>query len=534
MTAARPSLRETLRALPRLAQLNLALLAAAILGLSTWLWPEWRENPDLSHGLFMPFVFLWLCHESRHGTARYLSSGLATRLAFGLLLAAGLASLALAGLYAAAVDWSHPLVDFMLTLSLTATLGAAVVAWSRDSRRLIPFNWSSVCAVALWAMTAPLPPGTYARLTLNLQLWVSEGVLRTLHLLGIAAIRHGNVIDLANTSVGVEEACSGVRSLLSCVFAGIFFSATLVRRPWARVFIIALSAPLALGMNFLRSLALTLMANRQIDISGAWHDVTGFAVLGITAVILGGIALALDRAPRASAAAAPPLAPGRPPRLGLDPALAAGLGLAAALVCIFIANTRPSPRTDVPVPDLFALLPASAAGWEVKTSNLYEFRGALKTEHLAQRHYVRTSGGPPLEIIVYVAYWRAGQAPVSLVASHTPDACWPGSGWIPQPTPAPHVKLTAGARTLADAEHRVFLGGEHPQHVWFWHLYDGRPIPFQDPYSPVALLRLAVAYGFRRAGDQLFVRVSSNRPWPDIAREPLLADFFARTQPHGL
>ena len=53
---------------------------------------------------------------------------------------------------------------------------------------------------------------------------------------------------MANSTVGVEEACSGVRSLISCVFAGLFFSATLVRQPWARALIVLLAAPLALDL----------------------------------------------------------------------------------------------------------------------------------------------------------------------------------------------------------------------------------------------------------------------------------------------
>jgi exosortase/archaeosortase family protein len=335
--------------------------------------------------------------------------------------------------------------------------------------------------------------------------------------------------------VGVEEACSGVRSLVSCVFAGLFFSATLVRPPWARALLIALAAPLALGANFLRSLALTLMANRGIDISGTWHDVTGFAVLGVTATLLGGLALALDRAaPSATPAGPPPPATGFLRRTGLDRTLAVALGCALALVTFFIANTRPSPRHDTPVPDLFALLPASAAGWQIKTSDLYEFRGTLKTEHLAQRHYSRLTERGPVEITLYVAYWRAGQAPVSLVASHTPDACWPGSGWVAVPAPEPQAHLTAADRTLPAAEHRIFRSAERPQHVWFWHLYNRRPIQYQDPYSPLALLELAVRYGFRHAGDQVFVRISSNRPWAEIASEPLLGDFFRRTQSLGL
>lgn len=514
-------------------RISLAAFGAALVALSLRLWPEWRHNPDLSHGLFMPMVFAILIHEGRGGTPRFLRPGPWSRAGLVALLAGGLLSLVTAGLYAAAVDWSHALVNLMLTLSCTLLLGAGLLVFSGERVRLLPFNWPAVVAVVAWLLTAPIPPGTYTRLTLTLQLWVSEGVLRTLHLLGIAAVRHGNIIDLARTSVGVEEACSGIRSLISCVFAGLFFSATLVRRPWARVLILALSAPLALLMNFLRSLALTLLANHGVDIAGTWHDVTGFAVLGVTAAMLGGLAVLLERgrprAPEAAATASAEPAGGAP-----QWALAGTLLSALVLVTIFVTNTRPSIRRDAPVPNLFALIPGSVDGWQVKTTDLYEFRGTLKTEHLAQRSYARVAGGQPTEVIIYLAYWRAGQAPVSLVASHTPDACWPGAGWVPQPTAQARTPLQADQRALPEAEYRKFQLGERPQHVWFWHLYDGQPIAYRDPYSPLELLRIALKYGFRHDGDQLFVRVSSNRPWDQIAAEPLLAEFFARTRAIGL
>jgi exosortase len=532
------TLRAALGTLPPLGRLNLALLAVAVAGLSAWLWRDWSHNPDLSHGFFMPLVFLLLLHESRRGTPRYLPATACTRAGFGLLLAGGIAALVLAGLYAAAVDWSHALVNVMLALSLAFLLSAGVVVFASRSHGLVPLNWPAGVAVLLWLLVVPLPPGTYSALTLNLQMLVSEGVLRALHLLGIAAVRHGNIIDLANTSVGVEEACSGVRSLISCVFAGLFFSATLVQRPVPRAVIIALSAPLALGMNFLRSLALTLLANHGVDIAGTWHDATGFAVLGVTAAILGGLALLLDgdsrTRPPGTPAGEAPAAVARPRGTGLDRTLTVVLGVAFALVGFFVANTRTSPAAGKPAPDLLALLPESFAGWRVKTSDLYEFRGTLQTDHLAQRHYVRGGEGPPTEIVIYVAYWHPGQAPVSLVASHTPDACWPGSGWVALENPNPQADLTLGPRTLPRAEHRIFKGGTLPQNVWFWHLYDQRPIQFIDPYSPVALLRLAVTYGFRRSGEQAFIRISSNRPWSELADEPLLAEFFRRAHSLGL
>jgi exosortase len=332
--------------LSKLAKFNLGVLGVLLLGLSLRLWPEWLKNPDLSHGLFMPLLFLLMLHESRSaGVRRYLPVGLLSSLALFATLAFALIALVLAGVYAASLGWSHALVEFLLVATLTGLLSAGWIAFSSANLRVIPFNWPAGVAIGLWLLSAPIPPGTYSRLTLGLQLWVSENVLGALHLLGVAARREGNVIELATTVVGVAEACSGVRSLISCIFAGFFFSATLVRRPWARVLIIALAAPLAILMNFIRSLALTLLANSGIDIAGTWHDATGFAVLGVTAALLGGLALVLER--RSSAPVAPAIIPIE--NRGLNPqfVLAASLGLTLALVGFFARNTRSAPLTAI-------------------------------------------------------------------------------------------------------------------------------------------------------------------------------------------
>ncbi len=526
--------------MPWLAKFNLLALAACMVALCVQLWGDWRHNPDLSHGLLMPVVFLLLLNESRAaGPVRWAPAGRGSVVVLLALLVAGLGALVMAGLYAASLDWSHALVNLSLTLSLAFLLGAGLVVFSNSGLRLIPINWTACVAIALWLLCAPIPPGTYTRLTIALQLRVTENVLHTLHVLGIAANRHGNVLELARGSVGIEEACSGVRSLISCIFAGLFFSATLVRRPWARALIIALSAPLALLMNFIRSLALTLLASRGIDIAGTWHDVTGFAVLGVTAVLLGGLALLLERRPPPPPALAAPPPAADPRSLAVRSQfriLSSGLVAALGLTILFIANTHPSDHRDAPVPNLLAMLPASAPGWAIETSSdIYQFRDTLQTDNLAQRIYKKTDArGHGVEIILYLAYWRPGQASVSLVASHTPDACWPGSGWSALPTPQAREQPVITARTLPTAEYRLFKNGDFPQFVWFWHLYDGQPIAYRDPYSAIELLRIAWRYGFRHNGDQLFVRVSSNRPWAEIAGEPLLAEFFAHTQSLGL
>jgi hypothetical protein len=256
--------------------------------------------------------------------------------------------------------------------------------------------------------------------------------------------------------------------------------------------------------------------------------------------MLGALALLCEHRGPSAAATPPPATPSTAttPLQGASKPLwllNTAFGTAALLLAALVWNTRPSVNAAAPVPNLPALLPNSPSGWEVRTTNLYAFRGTLQTEYLAQRDYFRREANrPPTEVVIYAAYWRAGQASVSLVASHTPDACWPGAGWNLLPNPQTQTSLRTSERTLPAAEYRVFTTGGSSQHVWFWHLHDGQPLAFRDPYSAVELLRLSWKYGLRRSGDQLFVRISSNRPWNEIHDAAPLREFFSRTKSLGL
>jgi len=531
-----------------LLRLCLLLLVCVIAGNAVMLWPHWRENPDLSHGFFVPILFFLLLREGmQQAKPRYLRSHWLKSLLIVGLLAGGFLAVFAGGLYSAAVGWNHSLVAFTITGGLMLLLLAALFVFSDAKLRLVPFNWPILVGIGLWLLCAPIPPGTYNRILVALQLMVTHNVMTALHLLGIIATQKGNVIELATTSVGIEEACSGIRSLISCVFAGFFFSASLVRQTWARCLIIGLAAPIAIVMNFLRSLALTLMANAQIEIEGTVHDVTGFAVLGITAGILSLLAILLDKPSadeiEANGKAPAPL-PAQPSATPLfrpsfnTLSLASGLGLTCLLGLVFVVLTRPT-RLDDEQPDLLQMLPSRADGWQVNVNpNLYQFSGVLQTENLAERTYrKKAEDGRMLQLTIYVAYWEPGSTSVSQVAMHTPDACWPGGGWTlveDGKTPPREALLLTDSQTLPTAESRHFTNGGYPQYVWFWHLYDGRPVAYEDPRSPVRLLKQAWQHGFSRNGSQCFIRVSSNLPWSELQGEPLLNEVFQNLRPLGL
>lgn len=515
---------------------NGAVLALLTIAFGAYVFPQWWQNPDLSHGLAMPVAIVLLGADviGRHPGWHPRAGGLLWLACAALMLVAFVA-LGAAGLYAASMEWTHPFVYFVLAVALVSLSAAVALVLSSRPLGIMTINWAAFTILALWLLSVPLPPGSLARLTINLQLWITDHVLDALHLLGIPASQNGNVIVLAHATVGVEEACSGVRSLVSCVFAGLFFSATLVHRGWPRALLIVLAVPLALTMNFLRSLALTLLANDGVDISGLWHDATGYSVLGVTALMLGGLALLLGRVP----AKAPPPVPAAsppPPRARARSLLWSLLGVQLAVVALlafFLSGARPARNQNAAPPNLAALLPANPVGWLVKTeTGLQRYSPILRTNAMEQRTYVRPDGDNTIQLTVYLAYWSPGQVPVSLVASHTPDLCWPGAGWVSLDRARVPLRLAGAA--LPAAEFRRFRNGDFPQNVWFWHLYDGDPISYDPPTDPQALLKLALHYSFRHGGDQLFVRISSNHPWPVLARESLVQDIVNRLKPLGL
>lgn len=528
------------RAWSRAERASAAVCVLVGFGLLAWawrLWPEWRENPDLSHGFFaLPIVvLLWIRAREDAGIARRLGAGARSGLT-ALLCAGMLGAALLATVYAVAMGWSAGPTLFLLgAIAACGAALAAVLAAGREVRWIAP-GWPAMVIPLAILLSAPLPPGTYLRLTLGLQEAITVGVVETLRLVGIPAMRAGNVINLGHTAVGVEEACSGVRSLVSCVLAGLVLSALLLRSPGRRAVLVLAAAPLALLTNFGRSLTLTLLARNGVDISGAWHDGLGFAVLGVTTALLAWMAVALEA--REAAAGRPDGAAGA--NTTERGARAAGGGLAAlgGLACVVVVmgwfgyvvlRTEAEPEVAGTRPALERIIPREPAdgGWAVATrTDLGRFAGVLQTDHLLERIYQRAgSDGRVVQVTVYAAWWPAGAASVSTVAAHTPEACWPGAGWDMDASESGRFALPlADGRAVEEAEQRVFQLGEYPQRVWFWHLVGGEPFRPFEPRSWRDQLAVFFKHGVRRGAPQAFVRISSNREWREIAGEPLVAE----------
>ncbi len=140
----------------------------------------------------------------------------------------------------------------------------------------------------IWILSAPLVTAVENALSLFLLHRVVASVSFVFGILGLPLLRQGNVLVLPHGQVGVAEACSGIRSLTGCLFAGSFLAALFLERFWQKILLIVAALLLAFLTNLLRSLFLTSWAYAYGSdaIEGKLHDATGWVVLGLTTICL--------------------------------------------------------------------------------------------------------------------------------------------------------------------------------------------------------------------------------------------------------
>ncbi len=140
----------------------------------------------------------------------------------------------------------------------------------------------------VWLVSAPMVSAVETQVNLLLLRRVVVVVAFVFDMLGIAIEQQGNVLALPNGNVGVEDACSGIRSLTGCLFAGSFLAAVFLDSLPRKIALVTSALLLAFLTNLARSLFLTAWAYQYGPhaIEGTVHDVAGYAVLGLTVVSL--------------------------------------------------------------------------------------------------------------------------------------------------------------------------------------------------------------------------------------------------------
>ena len=143
----------------------------------------------------------------------------------------------------------------------------------------------------VWLLSTPVLSFIEKQVSLFLLRQVVTVVFTIFEILGLFVEQRGNTLVLPKGVVGVADACSGIRSLMACIFAGSFLGAVFLGKFWKKLLFVGLACGFAFVFNIVRSLFLTLWAYQKgVDsIKGQVHDITGFAVLGLTGLCLLGL-----------------------------------------------------------------------------------------------------------------------------------------------------------------------------------------------------------------------------------------------------
>jgi len=98
--------------------------------------------------------------------------------------------------------------------------------------------------------------------------------------LGIPAIPHGNVIEVATGAVGIDEACSGIRSFQATLMLSLFLGEFYRLGAGRRIICVLAGFLLALTLNLTRlSVLVWVAAHKGIPAIAGWHDPAGVIIL---------------------------------------------------------------------------------------------------------------------------------------------------------------------------------------------------------------------------------------------------------------
>jgi exosortase len=410
---------------------------------------EWRFNEQYSYGWFVPFFvayLFWLRWEDRPDPeVRGQKSDIRKWVAVLLMVGAAVILLPLRVFEVASseyrpLSWLHAFAVVTITLSIIYLIGGG--SWLRHFAIPVLFFLTAVPWVT--AIEAPVIEG--------LMRSVAAIAAEVLAMFGIPAQAEGNLMRLPSGLVGVNEACSGVRSLQTSIMIGLLFGELKRLSLWQRIFLVIAGVGIALFANFLRVLFLVSMASRAHDVSvvNKWHDIAGYGILGL--VFIGTMAIAWrlgrrrettrlqeyettrpqdtrqqDRGPVVSSQRSD--GPAWKKLLAPRSLLRTGVLLFIWLVFVEIgveAWYRMHERTTTATPAWSVRWPEDAPGYrDIKTDE--RVRELLRFD-FAREAFWRS---PNLAETNYMFFfrWNAGSGTILRARAHRPDICLPSAGW---------------------------------------------------------------------------------------------------------
>ena len=451
---------------------------------------EWTINPQYSYGWTVPFLaayLFWRRFQQAPAPAEARNSVVPWIIALG----AAALIIPVRVVQEANPDWR--ILSWVMALSAVgATLAGIYLAGGMRWLRHFAFP------VLFFLVSVPWPTQLEQVVIQTLMRAVASINVEVLNAIGVSAVQMGNVIEVGSGFVGIDEACTGVRSLqatfMVSLFLGEFYSFPAARR----VLLVIAGASLAFFCNLIRTFLLVYVGAEQ----GAaaihkWHDPAGHTILMACLLGLWGVSMLMGGANKTA------------PTTTQTP-VANAFRLPATLLIALLAFTI---AAEAGTEAWYGWHEAHAQRvepwtitWPKQARNWKEIPVADQAQELLRYNEGgggAWSGDSGNQWAMYFFKWLPGRTAGLFIKNHRPDICLPASG----------MKLRGGVRnqlievngvTLPIRSY-VFENGATLLHVYYCYWDGSVPEPVaenQENWSASGRLE-AVRRGKRDIGTQM-------------------------------
>ena len=312
---------------------------------------------------------------------------------------------------------------------------------------------------------------------------------------GIGAYQLGNVIQLRNGFVGVDEACSGVKTLQAGIMVALVLGEVLSLRSRRRIALLVLGCGWVFACNVFRATALVFVAaNQGLGALGKWHDTIGTAALicGMTGML--GLAWMWKGKPQDELLASAAAGPAR--------VFSRQWGALGWLAFVFVGTEIWYSNHERHLTER----PPWQVSWPVENDTVTSLPIPDSTRVILRYDDAKTAVWEEPRGVrwwTFFAHWKPQRAALQLVRSHSPEICLPAIGRTFRMA-RPDVNVVADPVSL-DFRSYEFEQNGHPLFVFVCVQEDKRVaagVPDTSEWSLAGRLR-AAWQGKRNLGQRL-------------------------------
>lgn len=412
-------------------------LGRIVLGM-LWLWlffhlhVEWSLNAQYNYGWAVPFLGLLLFYFRWQRRPAPDPRGRGNRTAVTGMWLLLILLLPIRVIEEANPDWrllSWVLALSVVTFSLLLLYRAGGMGWLRHFAFPICFPLAAV----------PWPVQLENAVVQTMMRGVASIAVEITGWLGVGAYQLGNVIQLRNGFVGVDEACSGVKTFQAGIMVALVLGELLWLRPRKRVGLLLIGCGWIFLCNVFRATALVLVAaNSGLEALGRWHDTIGTAALLCGMAGMLGLAwlwkcepedvTGITKSPAARESLAPQL-------------------LVLGWLAMVFAGTEVWYRSHE---RQLIERPRWQASWPAGNETLTPLPIPETTRVILHYDEAKSAAWEDPRGVrwwSFFAHWKPQRAALQLVRSHSPEICLPAIGRTFRTT-RPALNLSAGAVPL--------------------------------------------------------------------------------------